>query len=150
MNLSDSKNEISLSKLFDNNYNINDVRDFIISQKVKKIIQSNNIIDTIKKIERIFSINFEITKESIDNLFVSSLNRNLLTHNNGIVNEIYLEQLIHKGINSGDLTKGDKIINTIIKSSFDDYENQSEIAEKIQKKFKTESVRMFNHHSKLT
>lgn len=70
-----------------------ETQNLIIEKKVKGIIQANNIIKTIRKIEKIFGLDFEISTGELQELFKASLIRNVLTHNNGVINRIYLQEL---------------------------------------------------------
>src|SRR5690606_16916304 len=108
MNKEEPKNEIPFYKIYDETSTIADIKDFMITYRVKKIMQSNNIIESILKFEKLFGFKFNIDKVLLDNLFVTAMNRNLLTHNNGIVNDIYLNQLKGRNVPTN-LIKGDKL-----------------------------------------
>lgn len=76
---------------------IQEVQNLIIENKVKRTIQSNNISNILKKIEKIFGIEIKANENDSQNIILASLNRNILTHNNGIVNRIYLQEIkFHK------------------------------------------------------
>ncbi|MHA7844185.1 MAG: hypothetical protein ACX93I_12760 [Winogradskyella sp.] len=81
----------------------------IIENRVKKYIQSNNIKALIKKFETIFGIKLSLTKKEIDKIFFASKVRNVLTHNNGIVNDIFINELSHEKIKTNYLI-GESII----------------------------------------
>lgn len=77
--------------IFENN-NIEICREKIIDRKVKGIIQSNNI-DIVLKTFKEFGVKIEIPPNFLESIFVFSKNRNVFTHNNGIINNIYIEDL---------------------------------------------------------
>lgn len=147
LNSIDKKNDLPYDHIFGNDSSIENIKDYIITAKVKSIVQSNNIIDILTKIERIFSMKFEISDLILDALFVSSMNRNIMTHNNGVVNDIYLGQLKYRGIKTT-LSKGDAIFNQLNISA--DQNNQEIIVQIISNIFDKEAERLVIHHSKLT
>jgi hypothetical protein len=70
----------------------------IIEKKVKSIIQSNNIKKIINKFAYVFDIDITIAKEDIDSLFLASRIRNVLSHNNGKINSMFLSDLNKENI----------------------------------------------------
>ncbi|PIF61770.1 hypothetical protein [Flavobacterium sp. 11] len=148
MNSVDSKNDIPYDKIFNDDSSIEDIKDFMVTFRVKKIIQSNNIIEIITKIEKLFNLNFELSNEQLDMLFLTSLNRNLLTHNNGIVNQVYLHQLKLRSLTSP-LKKGDDIFDVISSIEFPDIYNMFEIAKIISKKLESDENRLVKHHESM-
>lgn len=80
--------------------NIQMIRDKIIEKRVKKYIQSNNILEILKKFESIFGIDISLNKIDRDKLFLASKIRNILTHNNGIINDIFLDEIMLKNIST--------------------------------------------------
>ena len=73
--------------------NIDLLRKKIIEKRAKKYIQSNNILEIIQKFKSVFGIQISLNKKEKDKLFVASRIRNILTHNSGIVNDIFLDEL---------------------------------------------------------
>lgn len=144
----ETKNEIPFEKIFDEQSTIDDIKDFLITHRVKKIIQSNNITEILSKMETILSCKFKFNEKDLDFLFLTSLNRNILTHNNGIVNEVYLNLLSKRKIESA-LNKGDNIINLIETNILNDAKNQMKISEIIYDVIKKDSIRLEKHHEKL-
>jgi len=143
----DQKNDLPYDRIFDNNSSIESIQDYVISSKVKNIIQSNNIIDIILKIEKLFSIKFNISRETLDTLFISSANRNIMTHNNGIVNEVYLGLMKSRKIKTN-LIKGNSIFQNLGQDL--GRNNQETIADIIVESFVRDSKRLIMHHNTLT
>jgi len=71
---------------------------FTIESKIKKYMQGSNIIDTIKKYTTVFKTPLTVTDDEFKECFRISQIRNILTHNNGIINTIYHDQLAKFGI----------------------------------------------------
>lgn len=68
----------------------------IIESKVKNLIQSNNIMEILNGFKKDFSIkNIEscVSDEEKNILYEISLVRNIVIHNNSMVNRIYMEQI---------------------------------------------------------
>ncbi len=145
----DSKNEILLEKIFGESTSIDDIKDYVLSFRVKKIMQSNNIVESLSKFEKLFSFKFPIEKNQIEKLFQSALNRNILTHNAGKINEIYLAQLSSRKLTSN-LKKGENIANEhILKIIDQDEENLSSIASIIFESIQNDIKRLESHHNNL-
>ncbi|MBM6995994.1 hypothetical protein IM700_010085 [Paenibacillus sp. DXFW5] len=102
------KSNIDIKDIF-NSDSILTVRNKLIDQKVKDTIQTNNISQLIKKFKDLFGVEIKIAKENLDYLIVASNTRNLLIHNNGIVNNIYIQNLNSSRISSS-YHNGDKVI----------------------------------------
>lgn len=149
MNLYDAKNEIPFEKIYNEKSSIEEIKDFMITYRVKKIIQSNNVVDAIAKIERVFNLEFNIEQGALDKLFVACINRNVLTHNNGIVNEIYIQQAKSRRINTT-LAKGDSVLKTIEGTYDQAAYNQGEIVKQIHETLIKESTRLTKHHDNLS
>ncbi|MCK5211420.1 hypothetical protein KAJ89_01840 [Candidatus Parcubacteria bacterium] len=78
----------------------------IIERRVKKIIQSNDMIDVLEKINTLFKININkalqnkskgAKKSLFELMFVYGQNRNILVHNNGEINSIYIQNFKKRG-----------------------------------------------------
>lgn len=85
-----------MSLHFDNIFEDNDIesiRNSVIELRVKGIIQSNNVVNIFTKIKSIFGIDIKLKKEEMDFLMLFSLKRNLLVHNSGKVNSIFLSEV---------------------------------------------------------
>jgi len=148
MNLFDTKNEIPFEKIYEEASSIEEIKEFMITYRVKKIIQSNNIVDAISKIEKMFHFKFNIEERDLDKLFITAANRNILTHNNGIVNEIYIQQLRSRGITNA-LRKGEHVLKTIEGLYDVEIQNQGEIVKKIHEVILNDRVRLKKHHDSL-
>lgn len=148
MNSVDSKNDIPFDKIFNTGSSIDDIKDFMITFRVKKIIQSNNIVETINKIERAFKFQFNLSEKQLNDLYIASLNRNLLTHNNGIVNEVYLHQLKIRKLNSN-LKKGDSIFELIKQNDINDSSNMINISETLMDIIQKDEIRLTKYHESL-
>ncbi|RED42766.1 hypothetical protein DFQ10_108173 [Winogradskyella eximia] len=107
---------------------INVIRQNIIEKKIKSIIQGSNIYAIIKKFKTIFGIDINIEKKLIDKLFIISLKRNLLVHNKGIVNSIYLNEIERFNLKSK-LILGDYILKDI--NSFSDLNETNNLIDNI-------------------
>jgi hypothetical protein len=64
------------------------LRAAVIERRVKSILQAENIADVLKRVEKLFGIELEIDKATLDKLLTLSLKRNLLLHNDGVMNEV--------------------------------------------------------------
>ncbi|MBE0391875.1 hypothetical protein HNQ02_002737 [Flavobacterium sp. 7E] len=91
---------VQYSNIFENE-SIDFVKNAIIEKRIKELMQSNNVTNIIKKFKTIFCIDINIDKNEIDFLKIFALKRNLLTHNNGKVNSIYLNELEKLNIKTG-------------------------------------------------
>lgn len=104
---------INLTDLFEKE-NIDLLRKDIISKKVKAIIQGSNTYALFKKLETIFGIKLNIDKESLDKIFLISQKRNILVHNQGVVNNIFLKE-----INKHNITTKLKLNDYVLKNNLD-------------------------------
>jgi hypothetical protein len=92
-----SKTELDYNIIFKES-DIESLKRKIIEKKVKSIIQSNNIKKIINKFAYVFDIDITIAKEDIDSLFLASRIRNVLSHNNGKINSMFLSDLNKENI----------------------------------------------------
>lgn len=91
--LKKEKENFTLS--YENIFETNDIvqlQKIIIEKRIKEIIQSNNINSLLKKFKTYFGVEINISESERKLIIETSLNRNILTHNSGIVNNIYLEE----------------------------------------------------------
>ncbi len=144
--LNKESNQISIEiELVFSKQNIEEFRTELIEKKVKEIIQSNSIYKLIKKIEKIFGIDFEFTSENIRNLITFSQNRNILIHNSGIINSIYLNELNRYNIKT-DYNLGYNLIDSI-EFELEKMQNEIEtIVKKLSEKLieKTEQIIIYS------
>src|SRR5690606_13475094 len=91
---------------------INIIRKNIIEKRVKNYIQSNNLKYWLQKFKTVFGINIRIQKQDIETLYLASRIRNLLTHNNGIVNHIFISELRKENIKT-EYQIGNSLINNL-------------------------------------
>ena len=82
------------------NRNIKFLKEIIVEQKIKELIQSNNTYNLFKKIENRLGIKLKIPEKLLEEIYVASKKRNILVHNNGIINNIYIKELKKYGISS--------------------------------------------------
>lgn len=112
---------VNFEDIFINN-DILHARKRVIERKVKEIIQSNTITQILARFKEIFGITPDIAPDDLRNLITIANNRHLLLHNDGIVTNIYIQNLKANSIESqykvGDcirLTEKDvRIANTLI------------------------------------
>jgi hypothetical protein len=52
------------------------------------------------KFKNVFSVDIKIESEDLNTIFLFSRIRNVLSHNNGVVNEIFLSELKQENINT--------------------------------------------------
>jgi len=129
---------------------INFIRNRFIDKKVKSIMQSSNIYSIFKKFDSIFALKIKIDKDILNNLFIISQNRNIIVHNKGLVNSIYLMELRKYSIIS-DKEEGDYIlssldINTVLKSQF---EFIDQIIEKVMSTLIGDYKRIVEYHNEI-
>jgi hypothetical protein len=109
---------------------IEDIRKIIIEKKVKELIQSNNISNTLKKFKSIFGLDLPITEDEIKLIIFFSLNRNIITHNDAIINSIYLAEVKRFNLKN-DFKLGENIFNEIEKLTEQIQNTLPDIASKI-------------------
>jgi hypothetical protein len=105
--LKKDKLELDFSSVFEQE-EIGTIRSKIIGKKVKSIIQSNNIKVILHKFKTIFGFEIKLKKKNLDRIYIASKIRNILTHNNGIVNEIFIADMEAENLKS-DYENGDNI-----------------------------------------
>lgn len=137
--------QVLYSSIFDND-SVEEIKNNIIEKKIKELIQSNNIINILKKFKSIFGIDIKLEVEESDFLTIFSLKRNLLTHNNGRVNTIYLNELKKLNIETN-LSLNDYVFtNNSEKKVLD---NLLKISEKIRKSIIKNENQLNKYHEKI-
>ena len=102
------KASVDIRDIFSND-NILTLRRNVIEQRVKETVQSNNIKNIILKFRDVFGVKISIPEDDLKSIIVISNNRHLLLHNQGIVNNSYMQNLKYEGIDS-EYKIGDKIL----------------------------------------
>lgn len=120
------------------------IQNHIIEKKVKSIIQSNNIINSLKKYKSTFGLDIKFDERNLKQLFFASMNRNILTHNSGIVNTIYLQELKNQKIES-DYKIGDSIYPLLYKHVSSLSKVVNIISEQIYNKISTSFLQLNNY-----
>lgn len=87
-----SEIKIQFDTLFQNN-DVEICRSDVVEHKVKDLIQHCEIYELFCKIGNIFSIDLSLNKDEKRKLYEISRNRNIIIHNNGRVNSIYINEL---------------------------------------------------------
>lgn len=72
---------------------VENIRKIITEKKVNEFIQSNNIITILKKFKTIFGVDLPLSEDEIKLILFFSMNRNILSQNNGIINSLYLSEV---------------------------------------------------------
>jgi len=80
-----------------NNTDIEICKTRIIEQKVKDIIQSSTIRNAVEKLST-YGAKIPLLKSDLDTITLISNNRHILIHNNGVVNNIYIQNLLKEQI----------------------------------------------------
>lgn len=101
------KFDLEYDLIFEQN-NVDYLRSKIIQKRAIKYVQSNNILDILKKFKTVFGIEVLLDKKEEEKLFLAARIRNILTHNNGIINEVFQEDLKFRNYKS-DYKLGDSI-----------------------------------------
>lgn len=89
----DSNQIIVNYDLIFSNKDVESIKNEIIEKKVKDLVQSNNIASLLKKFKPLFGIDLKLDLAEIKLLLLTAQNRNILTHNSGKINSIYLNEL---------------------------------------------------------
>jgi len=69
------------------------IRKIIKDKRVNELVQENNIIAIILKFKIIFGVDLPLSEDEIKLILFFSMNRNLLIHNNGIINSLFLTEV---------------------------------------------------------
>lgn len=126
--------------------NIDDLKNSIIEKRVKDLIQSNNIVNLLKKMKSLFGVDLELEISELNFLFVTAQNRNILSHNGGIINSIYINELNKNKIKSR-YKLGENIIENINIELNEIEDNISNIGEKIFNKL-SQKINQINSYAK--
>ncbi|NJO17939.1 MAG: hypothetical protein HC877_20095 [Thioploca sp.] len=131
--------------------NIEHFKRNIIELKVKNFIQANNIVAVLNEFKKKFGISKKkdlISPEDIQVLYELYLVRNILIHNNGIVNYVYIKQvnkLLKKNVKYK-FKKGDTVLNELKNLVQDIKSTSTKVCEQITKVLQEESNRLEEHH----
>ncbi len=74
------------------------VRQRLVENKVKDLIQTGNIIKSIGKLKGLFGVDAGVCKEDLDRLFIYAQKRHLFVHDRGLVNRKYLNNIGNNGL----------------------------------------------------
>jgi hypothetical protein len=120
----------------------------VIESKVRGIIQPNNINAIIDEFKKSFNINkIDISDDDKSLLYEVSLVRNLVIHNNSIVNRIYKEAVKKIKHPKYDFIEGDTVLYQL-DAVLDDAKNIAiRVSEKIKKEIIDDASRLNQHHS---
>jgi len=115
---------VPYEEIFINN-NIELARKTIIELKIKDIIQGSNIKEIINKFKTLFGVKIDIDEDKIKRLITISNNRNILVHNKGYINKIYVNILKINNINPEFDIDNELVID------YTKYQNDSKLLEEI-------------------
>jgi len=141
---------INTSDLFINE-NIELCKKNIIELKVKNFIQSNNIMDVLNGFRKEFSVKTIencVSEEEKNILCEIFLVRNLVIHNNGIVNRIHIEQLekFLKGKIKYEFAENDIVFSKLEDLVQDIKGTSTKLCEKISNAIINDSKRLEKYH----
>lgn len=143
-------NEVSINTadlFLENNFSI--CKKNVIESKVKSIIQSNNIKLTIDDFKKKFKINILYDDNEIWLLYEVSLIRNLIVHNNSIVNRLHKENLKKIRNPKYELHEGETVFRQL-DTAIDDIKLLStNYSQKITNGIITDSRRLYEYHKNL-
>lgn len=94
---------MTYSQLLEMDTNIESLKDFLIKKEVEEIMRQN-INYWYDLLNKNHKINLEILNDYYDNFIEIYYRRNIIVHNNGIVNNTYLQ-----GVNNTDLKSGQSL-----------------------------------------
>lgn len=83
---------ISFDELFSSN-SIEDLRTTVAENSTRQLIQFNTTRKTLRQIEKIFGIDFNMSDETIKQIHLISRLRNLIVHNGSLMTEMTLREL---------------------------------------------------------
>lgn len=86
---------VTFEELF--NGDVVEIKKRLLNKEISKLMY--NVKDTLMKIDKIHKLNLSNYQEIIDGFIEISLHRNILVHNNGIVNQEFLDDLPKAKIN---------------------------------------------------
>jgi len=98
---------VSYSDIYENN-KISLIKENIIERKIKPLIQASSIIDLVVKSFSQYNLTIHIPQDARVALIKFSSIRNLIIHNNGIVNDTYIS-VLRKNKITPDFKKGESI-----------------------------------------
>jgi hypothetical protein len=123
----------------------------IIESEVKSFIQANHIIEIVSRFNKKFfikKVDASISKDDIKILYEISLIRNLIIHNNSIVNRVYIEQVkkILKDNAKYEFHEGETVLGKLENLTQDMKDISTKVCEKIADVIISDSNRLKNHH----
>lgn len=126
----------------------------IIELEVKSFIQANHIIEIVSSFKKKFSIKkieSSISKDDLNILYEISLIRNLITHNNSIVNRVYIEQVkkFLKDKAKYEFHEGETVLGKLENLTQDMKDISTKVCEKIAEAIINDSNRLKNHHENM-
>jgi len=126
----------------------------IIELEVKSFIQANHIIEIVSSFKKKFSIKkieSSISKDDLNILYEISLIRNLITHNNSIVNRVYIEQVKNflKNKAKYEFHEGETVLGKLENLTQDMKDISTKVCEKIAEAIINDSNRLKNHHENM-
>jgi len=146
------KVSVNISDLFIDE-NIELCKKNIIELKVKNFIQSNNIIDILNGFRKEFSlktIKDAVSEDERNILYEISLIRNLIIHNNSIVNRVYKEQIkkLPQDKVKYQFNEGDTVLDKLEYIVQDIKDTATKVCEKIADSIIDESGRLEKYHER--
>jgi len=138
---------ISVSDLFIHE-NLEMCKKNFIENKVKSIIQSNNILAILNLLKKDFGLNITLDENDKFTLYEISLIRNVVIHNNSIINRIYIDQ-VQKFLKESvkyPFSEGETVLGQI-EDVLDDLKSISiNVCEKIASKIVDDCMRLEKYH----
>lgn len=118
----------------------------VIEAKVKSIVQSNNISDNIKDLNKKFKIKMEINSDDVNHMHEISLIRNLIIHNNSRVNRIHINQM-KRLPNPRYVMKEDELVCSKLEEIASSVKEISfGICDIVKNAILDDSIRLYRHH----
>jgi len=141
---------VSIAELFIND-DIERCKKHIIEQEVKSIIQSNHVIDTLKSFIKKFKMKTikELSEgEEARILLEISWVRNIIIHNNGEINQIYIQDVNKKldGNSKYDFSLGDSVVEKIDRVVVDVKTISEKLCENLENLLISDFSRLKNYH----
>jgi len=123
----------------------------IIESKVKSFIQANDIKKIVGEFKKTYKVDVSISQDDIDILYEISLIRNLIIHNNSIVNRVYIEQVkkFLKNKAKYEFHEGETVLGKLENLAQDMKDISTKVCEKIADAIISDSNRLKNHHDNM-
>lgn len=125
-------------------------QNIIIENKVKTYLQGDNISKIIERFETTFYLKMNISKDQKTETQRISLVRNVITHNNAIINEIYLRAIQTFEIRNDPYTLGDSVLSKLESEINDQRRLFRQVSTEIIKDLESEDnfKNLYNRHQK--